>query len=89
MRDPAIYGPTADQFDGHRFLGIRERPGQENKWQFVTTSPDMFAFGHGIHSCLGRFVALNEVKIEIARLLLTYDWKFDENARRPKSLKDH
>ncbi|GME28683.1 putative cytochrome p450 protein [Neofusicoccum parvum] len=88
MRDPAIYGPTADQFDGHRFLGLREQTGQENKWQFVTTSPEMFAFGHGMHACPGRFFASNEVKIAIGHLLLSYDWKFDEKLRRPKSLKD-
>lgn len=64
--------PTA--FDPERFLRLRQEPGQENKWNFVTTSPDHLVFGHGKHSCPGRFFASNEVKIILAYLLISFDW---------------
>lgn len=64
--------PTS--FDPERFLRLRQQPGQENKWNFVTTSPDHLVFGHGKHSCPGRFFAANEVKIILAYLLVSFDW---------------
>lgn len=45
MKDPSVYGLTADIFDGYRFLRLREQSGQENKWQFVTPSSEMSGFG--------------------------------------------
>lgn len=47
MKDPDFYGPDADKFDGRRFLERREQPGNEHRWQFVTTSPEHLGFGHG------------------------------------------
>lgn len=78
-RDPAIWGPVADRFDGHRFLRMREQPGQENRWQFVSTSPEYLAFGHGTHACPGRFFASNEMKIVLAHLIMNYDWMIVED----------
>lgn len=49
MYDPEHWGPDAGTFDGHRFLNLRSRPGQENRWQFVTTSAEHLSFGHGMH----------------------------------------
>jgi len=64
--------PTA--FDPTRFLRLRQKPGQENRWNFVTTSPEHLAFGHGKHSCPGRFFASNEVKVILTYLLVSFDW---------------
>ncbi|KAK7699851.1 hypothetical protein SLS64_011281 [Diaporthe eres] len=75
MRDPEIFGADSDQFDGHRFLRMRQRPGEENRWQFVSTSPEFLSFGHGLHACPGRFFASNEIKIAMIQLLLNYEWK--------------
>ncbi|GME27846.1 putative cytochrome p450 [Neofusicoccum parvum] len=87
MHDPALY-PDPARFDAARFLRLREQPGQENNWQFVTTSEDHLGFGHGQHACPGRFFASNEAKIALAYLLLMYDWKFlDGVTERPKTLK--
>ncbi|KAF9870905.1 filament-forming protein [Colletotrichum karsti] len=74
-RDPALWGPDPDEFDGKRFLRMREQAGQENRWQFVSTSPEFLAFGHGMHACPGRFFASNEMKIVLAHLVMNYDWK--------------
>lgn len=73
-RDPALWGPDPMKFNGHRFLRMREQPGQENRWQFVSTSPEFLSFGHGAHACPGRFFASNEMKIVLAHLIMNYDW---------------
>ncbi|GME34527.1 Cytochrome p450 [Neofusicoccum parvum] len=78
--------PEPMKFDGHRFLRMREQPGNENRWQFVTTSAEHLGFGHGKHACPGRFFASNEIKIAVAHLLLKYDWQFEGG--RPESVDD-
>lgn len=77
MTDPLFYGADAARFDGRRFLDLRRgEPGAENRWQFVSTSPEHLGFGHGSHACPGRFFASNEIKIAAAHLLVKYDWKW-------------
>jgi cytochrome P450 len=59
-RDPAVWGPTADQFDPER-----PRPklgGASNK-----------PFGTGERACIGRQFALHEALLVLARLLHRYD----------------
>ncbi|KAF4938631.1 hypothetical protein K4K60_005377 [Colletotrichum sp. SAR11_57] len=87
MRDPEVLGENPDQFDGHRFLRMRQQPGQENKWQFVTTSPQFLSFGHGKHACPGRFFASNEIKIILCHLIIRYDWSYENEP--PKSAHEH
>ncbi|KAI0385624.1 cytochrome P450 [Hypomontagnella monticulosa] len=80
--DPTIYAEP-EKFDAARFLKMRQQPGQENSWQFVTTSPAHTLFGHGQHACPGRFFASNELKIALCYLLLNYDWRFVPEEGRP------
>ncbi|KAF5000635.1 hypothetical protein FDECE_11172 [Fusarium decemcellulare] len=84
MRDPEVFGETADRFDGHRFLRMRQRSGEENRWQYVSTSPECLSFGHGTHACPGRFFASNEIKIAMVQLLLNFDWRVAE--KPPESI---
>ncbi|RAQ67749.1 cytochrome P450 monooxygenase [Aspergillus flavus] len=84
MEDESIY-PNAKVYDGFRFYNKRQVPGNEHRYQFVTTSPEHLGFGHGMHACPGRFFANNEIKILLAHLLLKYDWKFADRVDRPKS----
>ncbi|TDZ54048.1 Cytochrome P450 monooygenase 1 [Colletotrichum trifolii] len=84
-RDPALWGPNPERFDGKRFLRMREQPGQENRWQFVSTSPEFLAFGHGMHACPGRFFASNEMKIVLCHLIMNYDWRV-EGGKMPESM---
>ncbi|KAI2632123.1 cytochrome P450 [Hypoxylon sp. NC1633] len=80
--DPTIY-PEPEKFDAARFLKMRQQPGQENNWQFVTTSAAHTSFGHGQHACPGRFFASNEIKIALCHMLLKYDWRFIPDVGRP------
>ncbi|OMP85357.1 Ent-kaurene oxidase [Diplodia seriata] len=87
LHDPSIY-PDPETFDARRFLRLREQPGQENSWQFVTTSPEHMGFGHGTHACPGRFFASNEAKIAIAYILLMYDVRLPDGVtERPATVK--
>ncbi|KAI8193155.1 Cytochrome P450 monooxygenase easM [Colletotrichum sp. SAR 10_65] len=87
MRDSEFLGENPDQFDGHRFLRMRQQPGQETKWQFVTTSPHFLSFGHEKHACPGRFFASNEIKIILCHLIMKYDWSYENEP--PRSAHEH
>ncbi|KAI8947888.1 cytochrome P450 [Xylaria longipes] len=76
--DPNIY-ENPEEFDGARFMRIREVPDKSNQAHLVTTSTEALGFGHGLHACPGRFFAANELKIALVHLLLKYDLKPTEN----------
>lgn len=40
----------AEKFDGFRFSRMREKDGQNVRNEFVSTSVDYLAFGHGNHA---------------------------------------
>jgi len=78
--------PDPETFKGFRFSDLREQPGNENKFQFVTTGVDAISFGHGVHACPGRFFASNEIKVLIAEIILRYDVELLEGKKRPENL---
>ncbi|KAJ5102670.1 hypothetical protein N7532_003199 [Penicillium argentinense] len=80
--DESIY-PDAGTYNGYRFYNKRQQPGNEQRFQFVTTTTESFGFGHGVHACPGRFFAANETKIFLIHLLLKYDWQLKEDRGRP------
>lgn len=41
-----------DTFDGFRFSKLRSVPGNENRYQFVTSSTESLNFGHGMFSSI-------------------------------------
>lgn len=82
------YFENGSTFDGYRFLRLRSEPDQENRWQFATTSKEHLAFGHGVHSCPGRFFASNEIKLMLCHLILKYDWRFIDG-KRPPNVRPH
>ncbi|KAL8826324.1 MAG: hypothetical protein Q9191_003875 [Dirinaria sp. TL-2023a] len=83
--DPTLWHEP-EVFDGFRFFKLREKPGNENKFQFVTTGVDNLDFGHGTHACPGRFFAANEIKTILIHLIENYEFKFKAGQERPESL---
>lgn len=77
MWDPSIHA-SPSKWDGYRFYNMRHTPGRENVAQLVSTSPEHLGFGHGQHSCPGRFFASNEVKILMCHVLLKHDFELVE-----------
>ncbi|KAL8790014.1 MAG: hypothetical protein Q9195_006563 [Heterodermia aff. obscurata] len=69
------YFANANEFDAFRSSRLRKQPGQENKYQFVSTSTTHINFGYGKHACPGRFFASQEIKLLLAHVLLSYDVK--------------
>ena len=55
--DEANYADP-DVFDGFRFARMREGDGEDTKHQFVHTSLDYMAFGHGRHAWCVPIIAL-------------------------------
>lgn len=75
MWDPAIY-PNPLSYDAYRFLRLRKSGNAAAA--LASTSPEHIAFGIGKPICPGRFFASNEVKIALAKILLTYDVRIPE-----------
>ncbi|KAJ5505176.1 Cytochrome P450 [Penicillium fimorum] len=70
MWNPAIY-PNPSSYDAYRFLRLRESG--NTAAALASTSLEHITFGIGKPICPGRFFATNEVKIAVAKILLTYD----------------
>ncbi|KAI1631590.1 cytochrome P450 [Biscogniauxia mediterranea] len=73
----------ARRWDPYRFLSMRSEAAggaKENAALLVATSAGHLGFGHGEHSCPGRFFAANEIKIALCHLLVKYDWKLAPGA---------
>lgn len=84
--------PPFDEFHPFRYSNMRSFEGEENKHQFVSTSPESVSFGHGQWACPGRFFASNEIKVILIELLKNYDIRLGPNGegqveefKRPKT----
>ncbi|KAM5541320.1 hypothetical protein V8D89_004874 [Ganoderma adspersum] len=73
---------NADTFDAFRYARMRGAAGQGLKHQFTSTSPEYIPFGHGQHSCPGRYFASNELKAMLAYVILNYDLKLGGDGSR-------
>ncbi|KAJ6470562.1 cytochrome P450 [Mycena vitilis] len=78
--DEANY-TNADVFDPFRFSKMREQAGEGIKHHMVTPSPDFLSFGLGRHACPGRFFAVNEQKLILSHVIMTYDFKLKDGVR--------
>jgi len=76
---------NANEFDGFRFAKLREKEGGKatGRHQAISASAENLTFGLGRHTCPGRFFAVNEVKLLLAHLLVTYDMKFEKGEEAP------
>lgn len=76
------------KYDPFRFSRMRDaatNSAKANTMSFVSTGSNYLPFGHGKHSCPGRFLLDFELKMIIAYVLRNYDIKFPEeyNGKRP------
>ncbi|KAK2765791.1 alpha-ketoglutarate dependent xanthine dioxygenase [Colletotrichum kahawae] len=84
-RSPDVQNDAGiSKFDAFRFSQRRVEQSLPNKYLAATTGPDNLPFGHGAHSCPGRFFAVAEMKVILAHLLLNYDVKLS-GAKRPEA----
>ncbi|KAK4867923.1 hypothetical protein LT330_007582 [Penicillium expansum] len=65
-------------FDGFRFERLRNEPNSDSKFQAVGTGNDHLVFGLGTQACPGRFFAIHEAKVVLARFLKYYDFKLSD-----------
>ncbi|KAJ7918487.1 cytochrome P450 [Mycena leptocephala] len=72
---------NGDMFDPFRFSRMREEMGEGFKYSMVTPSSDFLTFGIGRHACPGRFFAVNEQKLIMSHVIMTYDFKLKDGVR--------
>ncbi|EMR90698.1 hypothetical protein ACHAPC_011166 [Botrytis cinerea] len=70
---PALDPP--ENFSPFRWSTLREAPGNESKYQYVTTNKESVNFGHGNHACPGRFFAATEIKVLLVEILKGWDFR--------------
>jgi cytochrome P450 len=71
MRDNSIYLNT-DEFGGFRHQMPYHLLGSDKVVPTISmssTGPDFLTFGHGVHACLGRFLATIVLKVVMRHLL--------------------
>ena len=67
---------NGDKFDGYRYFNLRQKPDSSTNpasYNFTSTSPQHFSFGHGSQACPGRFFASYMQKILLCHVIMKYD----------------
>ncbi|KAF8123587.1 cytochrome P450 [Boletus edulis] len=72
-------------FDPFRFAQMCDEDGSGSRYQLASTTPESLFFGFGKQACPGRFLVANELKTMLAHVVMTYDVKLEDNAKRPPS----
>ncbi|GAB1207116.1 hypothetical protein APSETT445_005824 [Aspergillus pseudonomiae] len=89
LQDPAkVTGVDPSAYDAFRCSRIREKqdnPANAQKYLMAKTDIDNLAFGHGKFACPGRFYAVNEMEMILARMLICFEFKFPEGQDRPQN----
>ncbi|CAG7555679.1 unnamed protein product [Fusarium equiseti] len=83
--DKDLYENPKD-FDGLRFYKMRQGPGQENKYKYSSVGREDLSWGFGRHACPGRYLSAVNIKLVLAELLMNYDIKLCEGAKRPPNI---
>ncbi|KAE8350017.1 cytochrome P450 [Aspergillus coremiiformis] len=72
-RDERNY-PDPDEYQPFRFVG--KGAGEENKGVLVPATSERFlAFGHGMHSCPGRWFGAHVMKVAVRVILMNYEFE--------------
>ncbi|KAF9047886.1 cytochrome P450 [Panaeolus papilionaceus] len=79
--DESVF-PDPHTFDPLRF--VKMAADSDSKSHDLTAiGMDLLVFGHGRHTCPGRFFAAMEMKLILAHLVTHYDMKFENEGVRP------
>jgi cytochrome P450 len=70
-------------FDGFRFCRPKEAGSDTPSGGAAALSSTNLGFGYGKHACPGRFLAVRNAKLVLAKLLTTYDVKWEGVEIRP------
>lgn len=68
--------PNGEKFDGYRYFNLRQKTdsvASHSSYNFTSTSPEHFSFGHGTQACPGRFFASYMQKILLCNVIMKYD----------------
>ena len=57
----------------------------KNKHSMAVPDKERLIFGHGKQACPGRFFAVNEMKMILARFLIGYEFKYPAGKLRPRN----
>lgn len=78
--DPDVFDPTR----AYRKRYANDKA-EFNKYVAGVNETSSLAFGYGNQACPGRYFAVNELKLMLARLVAEYDFALPPGAQRPKS----
>lgn len=80
--DPDIF-PEPNTFDGHRYMRLREDHKESSSSLVLGMSTiDSLGFGLGNQACPGRFLAVNNLKLMMAKLLAGWDLSLERNGQK-------
>jgi cytochrome P450 len=84
LQDPRVT-PDPETFNPWRSIERKGYQSATSKQAYRQTSKTNFMFGHGRQACPGRFFAVAEIKMILARMLVDYDFKFTSHGVSPRS----
>ncbi|OQE11240.1 hypothetical protein PENFLA_c076G08504 [Penicillium flavigenum] len=82
--DESLY-PAGSQFDGLRFWKLAEQTQKPHDYRLVTASSKYLQFGDGRHTCPGRFMAADEIRLIVAHTLFHFDVAIKNHGPRPRN----
>ncbi|PKY06744.1 cytochrome P450 [Aspergillus campestris IBT 28561] len=77
------YYPNASEFDGYRFYKLGLETGKPADHKFVSTNPRYLQFGDARHTCPGRHMAADEIRLMLAHILRNYHISTKDHGPRP------
>jgi hypothetical protein len=78
--DTDTFGADSNSFDGHRFTRLREDKGPgASAFKMGMATEDSLGFGLGSQACPGRFFAVNQMKLMLAKILTRWDLQLEKN----------
>ncbi|KAF4448560.1 hypothetical protein F53441_8037 [Fusarium austroafricanum] len=84
-KDPELF-KNPDKFNALRFHEARKVPGMEKKYLYTNVGTSDLSWGFGRNACPGRYLSAINIKILMAELLINYDIKLRDGARRPPNI---